>query len=72
MTSPIPDPKPMPCPGCGKPTSRALVACGPCWKQVPGTLKGRLSATRPNTFDRMRVVGEMRTWLKLNARDAAP
>lgn len=58
----------MDCPGCGVLTSRALVACGPCWKRVPGDLKGRLTVTEPNTFGRARVVGSMRLWLKANPR----
>lgn len=58
----------MDCPGCGAPTSRALVACAPCWRRVPGMLKGKLSATKPNTFGRVRVVAEMRNWLKRPAR----
>lgn len=59
----------MACPGCGKPTSRALIACRPCWRQVPGSMKDRLAGMTPGTVGRARVVGEMRSWLKLNARD---
>lgn len=61
----------MACPGCGRPTARTLIACRPCWRQVPGSMKDRLAGTTPGTFGRARVVGEMRSWLKLNARDTA-
>jgi hypothetical protein len=59
----------MPCPGCGRPTTRDLIACKPCWRQVPGSMKDRLAGATPGTIGRARVVGEMRSWLKLNARD---
>lgn len=56
----------MDCPGCGKPTSRALVACPACWHRIPGIMKGQLSATTPGGINRMRVIGTMRLWLKAN------
>lgn len=58
----------MDCPGCGGLTSRALVACGPCWRRIPSIMKGQLSATTPGGINRMRVVGSMRLWLKANPR----
>jgi hypothetical protein len=63
---PIP-PDTMECPGCGRPdTPRKLVACAPCWRRVPGQLKADLVAAQAvkGTFARMRVIGEMRNWLK--------
>lgn len=65
---PLP-PTTMDCPGCGQPEiSRKLVACGRCWARVPGHLKTQLRAlpTGGATFGRMRIVGQMRTWLKEN------
>lgn len=59
-------PDQMACPGCDVMVSRRLIACGPCWKRVPGELKAHLSATAPGTFGRARVVREMRIWLRAN------
>lgn len=66
---PLP-PTTMDCPGCGQPEiSRKLVACGRCWARVPDHLKIQLKAlpTSGPTFGRMRIVGQMRNWLKDNA-----
>lgn len=58
----------MDCPGCDKPTSRALVACASCWHRIPGIMKGQFSGTKPGGINRMRVVGSMRLWLKSNRK----
>jgi hypothetical protein len=66
---PLP-PTTMDCPGCGQPeVSRKLVACGRCWRLVPQHLKTQLRAlpTTGATFGRVRIVGQMRNWLKENA-----
>lgn len=60
------------CPGCAVMISRTLIACKPCWRQVPGTLKAKLLETKPGTIGRARVVGDMRIWLSVNARDVTP
>lgn len=66
MTTP---PTTMNCPGCGKPdVPRALVACAPCWRQVPDEIVRQINRTKPNTFGRVRAVGDARNWLKANAR----
>lgn len=73
VTPPHPGPPPfrppnlIQCPGCDKMISRTLIACGRHWRQVPGTLKAALTATKPATFGRARVVAEMRNWLQRHA-----
>lgn len=66
---PLP-PTTMDCPGCGQPeVSRKLVACGRCWARVPQHLKTQLrgAEAQPGTFGRVRIVMQMRAWLKENA-----
>jgi len=60
------------CPGCGGDAPRALIACDLCWQQVPASMKSRLAVTRQKDPGRSRVVDEIRSWLKLNARKGAP
>ena len=48
------------CPGCGEQSSRALIACGPCWRTVPGIMKGRLNETPPATAARVAATAQMR------------
>lgn len=56
------------CPGCATLIDRGQIACAPCWRLVPGTLKAKLGGTTPGTIGRARVVAEMRLWLKDNPR----
>lgn len=62
-------PKTMACPGgCGAEVSRALVACGPCWRRVPTGLRDAIYVHRTGTWGRMRAIGAVRAWFKANPK----
>lgn len=62
-------PTTMDCPGCGRPgVSRALVACAPCWRRLPGDLVRGINRSTVGTFGRVRAVAACRDWFRANAR----
>lgn len=58
------------CPGCGRLIPSTRIACAPCWKSVPGSMKARLGQQAYGTGASAREAKKIQKWLKANGRAA--